>query len=365
MRVGSTSDEIGGEFHLQDFPCDGLDPWPVRQSFFGTGRAALIALCRRRMVAHPRARLFVPDYFCPEVVSSLRTRDISVLFYTDHPAQSGPELERLPVAPWDMVLAVNYFGVRSGDYWGAWRDVNPAIALIEDHSHDPQSRWAQSSNADFAFASLRKTIPVPDGAVVWSPRGLPLPEAVSSSPNIGSALKLAAMIYKRRYLDSGKADPELKAGYLELQAQGEEMFSELNCEAISAWSQDLVCHGMPSAWRRRREYNVRSLLMRAPSVLRGRPLFDSWPAGHCPFNPIYVFDDETAREVIRGRLISAQVYTPVHWRLRHGAGASLDLSKRILTIPLDFRCSESQIARIASILKGPEPPTAPMSRHES
>lgn len=333
------------------------------RSFFATGRAALIALCRNWIRAHPNARLFVPEYFCSEVVSSLCVANVPIEFYADDPRLSGPELDRLPVSRWDMVLAVNYFGIRSAAQWTAWRDVTPSIALIEDHTHDPQSRWAMSSRADFAFASLRKTIPVPDGAIAWSPRGLPMPEATVPTSSVASSLKLAAMTYKRRYLESAETRPELKAAFLELQKRGEEMFSELNGEAISAWSLDFVSHGMPTAWRRRRERNVRSLLKCAPSVPRGHALFDSWPEGHCPFNAVYVFDDERDRETARGRLISAQVYTPVHWSLHHGSGASMDLSKRILTIPLDFRCGEPQIARIASVLTSSEPSTKPPSRH--
>jgi hypothetical protein len=355
VRAGLIPHEIGGVFHLQDFHRLGSDPWPVRRSFFSSGRAALYALCRRWIETHSHARLWLPDYFCSEVVSSLCSWNIPVAFYADDPQRTGPGLSDLRVSAGDMVLAVNYFGVRLGDQWNAWRESTPSVALIEDHTHDPQSLWAQSSTADFAFASLRKTLPVPDGAIMWSPRDLPLPEAAPDCVTFASSLKLAAMLYKRRYLDYGETRPELKAAFLRLQQRSEKEFSELNNGAMSAWSLDLVCQGIPTAWRRRRERNVRSLLMRAPRVPGGEPLFTSWPVGHCPFNAVYVFDDERAREVTRKRLISSQVYTPVHWLLRYGGKASVDLSKRILTIPLDFRCDESGIARIAAILTESQP----------
>ena len=342
--------EIGGEYHLDDFPCRDVDPWPARRSFFASGRAALGALCRRWIETHSHARLWLPDYFCPEVVSSLCSRNIRVAFYTDNPQRAGPELSHLYVLPGDMVLAVNYFGVRSGDQWSAWRESTPSVALIEDHTHDPQSLWARSSKADFAFASLRKTLPLPDGAIAWSPRELSLPEAAPDGPPIGSSLKLAAMLYKRRYLDSGEIPTSLKETFLELQKRGEQILPEPNNEAISAWSLDLVWRGTPALWRSRRERNVRSLLALAPSVDAGKPLFISWPAGHCPFNAVYVFEDEAARDRVRSRLIAAQVYTPVHWPLRDGGEASIHLSKRVLTIPVDFRCDDPQIQRIALLL---------------
>lgn len=342
--------EIGGEYHLCDFLGDDLDPWPAGCSFFASGRAALYAVCRRWIGTHAHACLWLPDYFCSEVVSSLRSRNVPVAFYTDDPRRAGPELSHLRASPGDMVLAVNYFGVRVGDQWSAWRRSTPSVALIEDHTHDPQSQWARSSIADFAFASLRKTLPIPDGAIAWSPRELCLPEADPGGPPIGSSLKLAAMLYKRRYLDSGESSPSLKETFLELQKRGEQILPEPNNEAISAWSLDLVCHGTPRLWRSRRECNVRSLLALAPSIEAGKPLFSCWPDGHCPFNAVYVFDDEAARDRVRSRMIVAQVYTPVHWPLRDGGEASMHLSKRILTIPVDFRCGEPQIQRIAALL---------------
>src|ERR1039458_5638988 len=175
-------------FRSDDFPCRDVDPWPARRSFFASGRAALGALCRRWIETHSHARLWLPDYFCPEVVSSLCSRNIRVAFYTDNPQRAGPELSHLYVLPGDMVLAVNYFGVRSGDQWSAWRESTPSVALIEDHTHDPQSLWARSSRADFAFASLRKTLPLPDGAIAWSPRELSLPEAAPDGPPTGRSL---------------------------------------------------------------------------------------------------------------------------------------------------------------------------------
>jgi len=342
--------EIGGEFHLFDFPPEDWEPWPAERSYFRSGRAALAALYRQWTARHPGAQLWLPDYFCSDLVSSLQLRNIPIRFYLDNPQRTGPDLDHLDAAAGDMVLAVNYFGVRSGDQWRAWRESVPAVGLVEDHTHDPQSLWARSSIADYAFASLRKTIPIPDGAIAWSPRHLPVPEAAPGGSDVGSPLKLAAMLYKNRYLDSGGTLQNLKEAFLQLQKRSEQLLLEPSNEAISHWSQDVVCRGAPRLWRSQRERNVRSLLELAPDV-SGKPLFLSWPSGHCPFNAIYLFKDETARDRVRSRLIASQVYTPVHWPLGNASDASIDLSKRILTIPVDFRCDDHQIQRIARLLK--------------
>jgi hypothetical protein len=350
VEVRGVIREIGGEFHLVSFPQDELVQWPRECSFFASGRAALGALCLQWEKGNPGTRLFVPEYFCRDVIRSLRACDVPIAFYTDDPCAGAPELEGLHASPGDMVMAVNFFGVRCGGQWAAWREANPRIALIEDHTHDPHSAWARSSNADFAFASLRKTLPIPDGAVAWSPRDLPLPEAHPEGPSSGSLVKLAAMLYKRRYLETGETRSQLKSAYLLLQKDGERQLSEENHESISPWSRDLIGRGTPGSWRVCRERNVRALLSQAPAVQGGRPLFSSWPAGHCPFNALYVFDDQIIRDRVRSRMIAAQVYTPVHWPIEEGAEPVVDLSRRLLTIPVDFRCDNRQVARIASLL---------------
>ena len=49
----------------------------------------------------------------------------------------------------DLVMAVNYFGVRTKEPWERWRSRHDCIVL-EDHSHDPVSSWALTSTADYA-----------------------------------------------------------------------------------------------------------------------------------------------------------------------------------------------------------------------
>ena len=73
-----------------------------------------------------------------------------------------PRWETIGAGRGDAVLAVNFFGAGTGTGWADQRAAADWL-LVEDHSHDPFSPWAVGSNADFAFSSLRKTLPVPDG----------------------------------------------------------------------------------------------------------------------------------------------------------------------------------------------------------
>jgi hypothetical protein len=68
---------------------------------------------------------------------------------------------------------MNYFGLRTPPDL----ELPEGVEVLEDHSHDPVSAWAEQSSADFCLASLRKTLPINDGGALWSPVGHRLPPA--------------------------------------------------------------------------------------------------------------------------------------------------------------------------------------------
>ena len=343
-------DEIGGDFDWQWPRETGTRlSWPQGSVFYSTGRSFLAAVCRTVAGATRRSRLWIPSYFCQEVVEHLRFAACSLAFYEDYPDWPAPDFDSLKSQPGDLVLAVNYFGVRQAAPWNTWRSVAPGVVLIEDHTHDPWSLWARSSEADYAFASLRKTLPIPDGALVWSPRGLVIPEPAEGTHR-GSAIRLAGMMRKRIYLQSTGNGTRLKESFRSMQRNGELLLCNQDAPHMSEWAETLLASGAPSHFRARRENNVQALLRLVPRSDLAEPLFDSWPEGHCPFNPVLLFRQPSDRESARTLLINADIYAPVHWPIPHAqSGRALDLSLRLLTIPVDYRCEESQLERVASV----------------
>lgn len=249
------------------------------------------------------------------------------------------------------MLALNYFGVRTGDAWQAWRKDHEDILLIEDHTHDPLSSWVRNSQADYALASTCKTFPLSDGALLWSPAGRSLPPEPRNNNWSGSGLRLAVMHLKRDYLARGEPDRERKHVFRSLYAEGERIIMGSPDVSVSPWSHALLQDGYPERWRQQREDNV-SLFLELIAGHDGiEPLFTTWPEGRCPFNPVLLFPSQTCRDRFRSRLIEADIYTPVH-RLP-GLKSSprvQELSARILTIPLDQRYDSADIHRIFAIL---------------
>jgi hypothetical protein len=340
--------EIGGDFHWMDLPSGPFLEWPEPYRLFSTARTAIVSLAKLL----GKSKLWLPVYFCPHTASCWQGSGLEIAWYVDHPLCSQPDWMTLTPQADDLVIAVNYFGVRSAKPWQDWKATHPDIMLLEDHTHDPLSGWARNSKADYGFASLRKTLPIPDGAIVWSPVSRALPPEPTGQNWTGSALKLAAMIWKKQYIDSGETALELKALFRRFQIEGEEELSKYTNQQLSPWSYALLKAGIPADWRNKREENVRYCIDRVPESKYVRPLFNIWPEDHCPFNSILITDTLLRRDELRQCFINSGIYPPIHWQLPEDiSGIAQDIACRVLTLPLDYRCTPTDIDRIIMILK--------------
>jgi hypothetical protein len=344
--------EWGSEFHWSGIPEAPFLAWTQPHTWFASGRDALLAIWRQRQNSLPAATLFVPDYFCADITAHWRTAGISVALYADDPRWPVPDWASLTPQPGDMVLAMNYFGVRDMQAWYDWHRQHDAVILVEDHSHDPVAHAALHSQADYAFASVRKTFPVPDGAILWSPRQHALPPEPEGTNWSASGLKLAAMLWKREYLDQPVPDPHLKQVFRSLQVAGETDLAASAQQRIAPWSRALVAQGVPLAWRRQRAHNVQHFLEQIAGQSFVTPLFRQWPAGHCPFGAILVCATPAHRDLLRARLIEAAIYVAVHWPQESDASErARSLAQRILTIPMDQRYDAQDVQHMASVVQ--------------
>ena len=353
MGVRKDRWEVGSEFAWSDCFADTEKPWPLSgpRQFFATGRAALIAL-GQKLSPNTRLRLFVPTYFCPQVSASLKPW-FKLHFFVDLPAESGPRLDTLKANAGDLVLAVNFFGTREQGVWNEYLASSRGVILVEDHTHDPFSPWAQRSRAPYAFSSLRKTLPVSDGAVLWSPEGQPLPAPpLLASP--GSYWKFEAMVLKSAYL---KGAPVKKEDFRRLQIDGENELEKNTGGSVC----DLTRIALPllpvRKLRQKRARNVKDFLKLIDGGGRPfSPLFTEWPKGGAPFGVVLLCNSTETREKLLAWLVANNIYPPVHWRIpatstiSQGLREHEELSSRLLTIPVDHRLNPADVERVASIV---------------
>ncbi len=337
--------ELGSEFHCAGAPEGPFLKWPQPAVWYMLARHAVAALLEMKKASKPS--LWLPAYFCPEVAECCRPY-CEIREYRDMPSWAAPDWKSLEPKPDDIVLAVNYFGVRHRNPWDEWRK-RVSCQLLEDHSQDPFSAWASTSDADFAFASARKTLPIPDGAILWSPRGLKLPSQPTDGDWHGSDLKAAAMVYKTEYLLGGGSF-ELKQRYRQLQLIGEDLMRQSKISAISPYSFACAADGAPQAWRNRRTDNARHLSNRLRGIEHFDCLMSRWPGGAAPFALPVLFASQRERDECQLMLQKNRVYCPVHWVCKTNNTEALDLSARMLSLPIDQRYEQRDMDIIAGAL---------------
>ncbi len=307
----------------------------------GSGRVALGLVVANGIRHRGWQRLWVPSYFCEDVVDYLKGLDIA--------------LERYPCGPWgedlhpdgktgDVLLRVNYFG------WGIPALSRPfAGEIIEDHTHDPGS--GQSSTADFVIASLRKVLPIPEGGLCWSPVGHTLPASppLASAHNAAVYARLSAMALKRAYL-SGFGDEATKrlARNLELSTETRLLAGERSLS--TDWTRLVLgCISLQrAATVRLRNHQALKLALEECKALR------LLGPNECLTPMVAVLDlgSRVIRDDVRAKLIESKIYPAVLWPLAAVESdilsSAAEYSSKVLMLHIDERYSISDFQFVAA-----------------
>lgn len=343
--------ELGSDFHwpmLEPLGAERTPPWHHRSRRFGCGRDALRAVIEHGKATRGWHRLLVPSYMCQEVLVAAAASGLNMEAYPDRPTSVPAVLAVPTLSPEDVVLEVNFLGLRGRPFVR----VPEGIDVIEDHTHDPWSEWARHSTAAFAFASLRKTLPLPSGGVVWSPAGLELPAPRAATPErrAASADKLKAMLLKSLYLagyDIAKAD------FRELAVSSEATMAAGPVSGIPPGDSQLGVFPV-EAWRLIRHRNHSHLSERLQNT-PGLRVLQTDASGSVPFSFVVVFDEPSSRDAIRDYMIQRDIYPAVLWPLHDPVVAGIGeddiaFSRQMLSIPCDWRYTVEDMDAVAATL---------------
>ena len=330
-------------------PCGAL--FEGGAEFLSSGRGALLRILHLEKFGKGR-RIFLPHFFCPQI-SKLLSKKFDVRFFEDLPAEKTPRFETLDAKCGDIVLAVNFLGLRNRRVWDSWEKPS-GVVLAEDHSHAPFSQWAQGSSADYSFASLRKYLPLPDGAWLKS-KNKEASKMFSRGGDMdgfaADALCAAATVEKLK--DASSADFSLALYYgaeAKLNALGVssrmsgysfEMLGRLNIEKIAELRRDnlsVFCGAFGES------AHVRILNSGAEFLADASRIF----------YPALKFENAAIRNAAYAELRRRGIFCPIFWG-GLGGSASEDArreSDTMFLIPLDFRHTADDAAMIAETLKG-------------
>lgn len=335
--------EFGSDFHCIDNHSYGsihLTDLFHDTTLLADGRQCIVVLIRQ----YGWKRIWLPDYYCYEVIDTIRAQTgIETAFYEDNPLHEG-NVNNLPFAQGDVLLRMNLYGLR-----GQRSNKGIICPVIEDHSHDQSGEWALNSDADWCISSIRKTLPVPEGGMMWSPKGYQLTDKVDvlAENEQMAAIRWKAMEMKAAYL---KGEDVNKDDFRTLFLKTEGWFDSAEPALIDKRSRDVVLNKLDiKLWQEARHRNwsqLNSLVNKdGCSVLK--PQDESCTA----FSFVFEFECRERRDAVRKRLIESGVYPAILWTVPDSASEqSKDFSNRMLSIHCDGRYNEEDIRQLADRL---------------
>lgn len=311
-------------------------------NLYVSGRQALLDLALSR----GWKRLWVPSYFCEETLNCIQRAGIELRHYniipSDDPIRIIPSV---PAAQNEGLLVVNYFGLFNRRSFS-----KIDCEIVEDHTHNLIGPWATNSNADWCIASLRKTLPIADGGILWSPKHHKLPEkpmSVALTENL-MAKRVHAMDLKRDYL---KGKDIAKGEYLKIFKETENAFDSIPISGISGASSQVLKNLDIRAWYDAK-YRNWSYLHKCLKGIKSLNILTPENRASCPFSLTLRFVNKEMRDAVRMSLIANQIYPAILWIIENDDDkAAQSFGDSMLSVHCDGRYSLNDMEILVSIIK--------------
>jgi dTDP-4-amino-4,6-dideoxygalactose transaminase len=339
---------IGGEFELsvEQVAAErrgGLPnlPRPVNL-WVDAGRSAIHLALQDALARGAPPVAWLPAYSCPSVVQPFRSLGFRIHYYSQCGTLDGPPAG-LPDRPeGGVLLFIHYFGGknRAMTAWleqGGGRGLHVIEDCVQAGLSPGVGRWG-----DYAIASYRKFLPVPDGALLACDGPVRIPLAMPDEAFVST--KTVA-----RLLRNYGRDEDL---YLRLFEESEAWLDDSTTPRRASWLSAYLLERLDiaAAGARRREnyrYLHKLLETRGLSARGLRPLPLTLEDGDVPIGyPVVV--EGGKRNALRRLLSIHKIYCPIHWHLPHlesepGWDAEKGLSDVLLTLPIDQRMDSAHI----------------------
>lgn len=305
--------------------------------FYASGRHAIEAIMKYK----GWKRLWVPAYFCYEVIDYLVETGIAVKYYDDMPMKEDDDevVRSLPYEPGDALLRMNYYGLRLKR-----SNAGIGVPVIEDHTHDMISDWARNSDADYCIASIRKTMPTAAGGILWSAKGLTLPEAMGETEACRemAVVRYEAMEMKHDYLKGEAVDKDaFRAKYVDT----EEIIDKLPLSGMDRVTNVIANEMNYALWDELKADNWRIAYERLSQRFHVLKPKASNGGREYPFSVVIVCESAEERTALRMHLIKSLIYPAILWQVPEDSvfPEAVNFSKRMLSVHCDARYSRSDI----------------------
>ena len=332
--------EFGSDYHLCGENYMGESPscnFLNNKRLYACGRHAFGAL-----IQHNKwKRIWIPAYFCYEVIDYIKTLQIEVKLYNDFPGNDkvATIIQQLPFEDGDVLLRVNYFGFDT-----FVTQLNLPIPIIEDHTLGLNSHWALNSTADWCVVSLRKSLPIAMGGVLWSPKGHSLPVQIEHTTELNAFVskRYEAMKLKADYLNGTFHEKDY---FRSLYIETEQQIDSLEISGIDSKTLQIVGSIDIPKW-----LNIKSNNWQVAFnyLSKYKILHIGHDENFTPFSIIIRCNSEEDRDNLKKYLVQKSIYPAILWQMPdcEDFGEARDFSKRMLSIHCDARYSADDIKYI-------------------
>lgn len=297
----------------------------------------------------------LPAYLCEAVLRPFEFESVKFNFYhiNENLQIDLADLKARVNSKTKGILIIHYFGFPQPeeimDYLESLRD--QGIDIIEDMT---QAFFTTKDDigrkGNYALASFRKFVPIPDGGILYSFREKMTTANVAGGYDKYFRKRLQGLLWKNFYLARGGSK-----GFLKSFRQGENYYDrDAKIHGMTGFSRLLLKKTEKDCLFEKRRQNFLTLLQGCRSLQGIRPLFTNLPSGVCPLGfPILA---GRRREQLRDFLIEHRVFPPVHWELPKQVNPvvynkEFSLSCQILTIPCDQRYDTADMQNILGFLE--------------
>lgn len=354
---------IGSEFWLPssysaEAPVDQVKAFlPKGKILFVTsGREAIYHIIKSIKISKDE-KILLPSYLCQSILDPLVQTATKFEFYKvrENLELVFDDINEKVNDKTKAILIIHFFGFPQ-----PMKDVKKLrkkLLIIEDTTHSFMTQTdgvPSGSVGDFSFASFRKMLPMPDGALICvSDNSISFPELPEQdAEHLNYKEKNDLGLYHRGlFIRSGnKNHKELSQKNFKLAEESLQTNYLKPCK-MSEKSKVLLEHLKLKEIINQRRKNFNYLLQQDFKEIR--PLFNVLPNGVCPLGFPILSEN---RNKLEKYLIKNKIYPPVHWRLpkcidKTEFKQSWNISEEILTIPIDQRYDLTHMEYIKKKLK--------------
>lgn len=313
---------------------------------FYAGRYALKYLIKRISADTDIDTIWMPQYYCPFVKEWMHHEFETIKYYYVDPFEPESKIDWLQFnSTTDLVMVNNYWGLKNTDIPDGDRPI-----IIEDHSHGLLSEGSLNSKADFCFASLRKTLPIPMGGVAWKPKAsksdmtLSKPEVFDAYTGENPMNTAWDTILDAMQLKETCTEIAQKDGYLDAYMQGELMVRSIyEVYQVSAAHAAFMNQYIHTDFNRFKKENVEYV---RPKLIASNTFKVVHHATKAPFGLLLAFKSEDTLNELKRHLVQHQIYPALLW-------PNNDLTTTytyLLNIHMDYRFDTTDLNYIISTI---------------